>query len=182
MTGPRIFEFGIILSVAGAMVALYFIGRAKNMEQKTHTAKADLELKGKVFMARFENGQLRLASSGRDLLYQQESGEAVFSQPAAEIFDPKGPVRIQSREARYYQEEGRIRFQDDVMIDFQGYRATTATMDYQVKDELATGDGEIRIEGKDLNLTGKGFVFDGKKGEMELKSRVKGKIQKVKTE
>jgi|GEM_PF-3097157 len=175
----RIFETSLVLSIVFAMVALYFIGRARNMEQRSFKTSADLELKGKVFVSRFENGALRLNLTGKNLLYNQRDDQAVLSEPVLEIWDQKGMTQVQGKNGIYDNQRGVVHLRDGVEILYQDYRAETLSLDYNVKDEIAESDQEIRIKGKELDLKGKGYKFDLKKGEMELKSEVKGKIKKL---
>jgi len=175
----RIFETSLVLSIVFAMVALYFIGRARNMEQSSFKTSADLELKGKVFVSRFENGALRLNLTGKNLLYNQRDDQAVLSEPVLEIWDQKGMTQVQGKNGIYDNQRGVVHLRDGVEILYQDYRAETLSLDYNVKDEIAESDQEIRIKGKELDLKGKGYKFDLKKGEMELKSEVKGKIKKL---
>jgi len=175
----RIFETSLVLSIVFAMVALYFIGRARNMEQSSFKTSADLELKGKVFVSSFENGALRLNLTGKNLLYNQRDDQAVLSEPVLEIWDQKGMTQVQGKNGIYDNQRGVVHLRDGVEILYQDYRAETLSLDYNVKDEIAESDQEIRIKGKELDLKGKGYKFDLKKGEMELKSEVKGKIKKL---
>jgi len=174
----RIFEISLILFLITVMIVLYFIGRAKNLEQPGFSTSAELELKGKIFVSRFEDGKLRLTLIGQDLQYHQAQGEARLLNPEIEIYDEKNATLISGKKARYFNQEGKVRFEDGVEITYQDYRAQTESLNYDLKQELAEGAEEIRIQGKDLDLTGKGFRFDAKKKEMQLNSQVKGKIKR----
>ncbi len=174
----RIFEYALAVALAGVMVSLYFIGRAKNMEPKKFSSKADLELPGKVFVSRFEDDKLRLVLKGHDLDYDQAPGQATLLNPEIEIYNDKGTVVVNAAKGSYLNPDGNILLKDGVVINFQKYQARTNSLIYNVKSEVAESEEEIEVSGKGLELKGKGYRFDLNKGEMEIKSAVKGKFKK----
>lgn len=176
----RIFEFSLVLLLLAMMIAFYFTGRAKNIKQDVYSPDAEMELKGRVFLSRFENGELRLVLKGKNLSYDRGQNEAVLFKPEIEIKGESGEILVNAGRGVSLNNGDSFQLIDGVRIIYDRYQAVSDSLNYNLKTGLVESDDEIEIKGRGMELSGKGYKFDTKKGEIQILSSVKGRFKKQK--
>ena len=160
------------------MVVLYFVGRSRQGAEEEFSAKSGLELDGKFFASRFESGKLGFTMSGKNFQYFPESGRAEVMEPLIRINSTNQPVIVSGKSAKYFNAGKRIEIKDQVEIISGDYKAETPALSYDVAHRVCASPEQIRVTGNGLELTGRGYIFDLSKGNMEILSEVKGIFKK----
>ena len=174
----KIFEYALALILVGAMVALYFLGRSRGGGSEDFSSRAGLELKGEFAASRFASGDLQFWMKGNHFQYFPERDQAEVAEPVVEIRSGESPVLVKSRSAQYLTGQKRIEMKDGVEIIARDYQAETPALSFDVERQIGESREQLRVIGKGLELTGRGYLFDLGRGHIEIWSGVKGRFKK----
>jgi LPS export ABC transporter protein LptC len=177
----RILEYGAMVLLAGIMVALYFVGRVKERPEEKVALKYDLEMKDNVYVARFEDGLLKFTMRGKDLRIDQTFGRAWIDSPVIIIKrGEEAPVTVTAGSGKYLSIKKLMVLADGVEIKSEDYVAETPELFYSTGSKTVESEEVIKVSGKGMELTGKGYLFNLESGDIEIRSNVKGRFEKQK--
>jgi len=160
------------------MIALYFIGRARDNRGEEISLKSDLELQGEFLASRAEDGQVRFWMQGRDFNYNNDQGQAEFAEPEIKILTAQGIVSVKGKTGNYFRDTRQVRMRDQVEMRFNKYLAQTSELIYDIEGRKCSGGREIAVHGDGLEFKGKGYIFDFRTGQIEILSDIKGRFVK----
>jgi LPS export ABC transporter protein LptC len=88
-----------------------------------------------------------------------------------------GDVTLTARKGHWFQQEGRIDLQGDVVVQSSnGFSLYTQKLTYMKKGDLISTDLPVRLINREMELTGTGLRLPIKNQRLELLSNVQGKF------
>lgn len=167
-----------MVGIGGVIVLLYFLGRSREMIEEDISSSAELELRGKFSVARYEQGELKLWSQGKEFRYFRENGNYEILEPAFEFETEQGKILVRGEKAVNQSNENRIQISGAVEVKGKDFMAFSELLNYEPGSGMISGDKRIKLQGAGWEVEGTNYKLMLEEKKFELSNGVKGRFEK----
>gem|GEM_PF-1775941 len=174
----RIYEWILVAGIVGGMALLYFLGRPGEIKNEDISSGAELELRGKFSVARYEQGELKLWSQGKEFRYFRGKGSYEILEPAFEFETGQGKISVGGEKAVYQSNEKRIQISGAVEVRGKDFMAFSEQLNYEPDSGMISGEKRIKVQGAGWEIEGTNYKLMLEEKKFELSKGVKGQFEK----